>query len=309
MILVTGGTGFVGGALIPQLVQAGKQVRILLRPSPVSPRLPKGVSVEVAVCSLRDERGLRAAMKGVSTVIHLAGVERQSSRANLSEVDVDGSYKVAQAAAQAGVRRIVYLSHLGADRSSAYPVLKAKGLAEHAIIESGVPYTIFRSAILYGPGDQFSTGIARLIRMNPFFFMLPGDGQSLIQPLWIDDLVAAMMIALEDPEMLNKLVHIGGAETLSFRQCVEIVMNRLGVRRVFLPVPPPYLRMLALWVEQPIRRFPLSIFWLDYLSADRTCGLDSLPRAFGLLPARFHQQLDHLPANPEKKGRILQVRG
>ena len=265
--------------------------------------------MEVAVCSLRDERGLRAAMKGVSTVIHLAGVERQSSRANLTEVDIEGSHTVAQAAAQAGVRRIVYLSHLGADRASAYPVLKAKALAEHEIMQSGVPYTIFRSAVVFGPGDQFSTGIARLVRLNPFFVLLPGDGGSLLQPLWIDDLVAAMTIALDDPDTQNRIYQVGGAETLTFRQTVETVMNHLGIRRVMLPVSPAYLRMLALWVEQPVRNFPLSIFWLDYLSADRTCRLDTLPRTFGLMPARFHQQLGYLTEKTAKKGRFLQVRG
>jgi NADH dehydrogenase len=294
MILVTGGTGFVGGALIPQLIQSGQQVRTLLRPSPVSPRLPKGISVEVAVCSLRDERSLRAAMKGVDTVIHLAGVERQSSRANLTEVDIEGTATVAQAAAQAGVRRMVYLSHLGVDKNSAYPVMKAKALAESAIQQSGVAYTIFRSAVLYGPGDQFTAGITRLLRLSRFFFLMPGDGSARIQPLWIEDLVTAMVLSLDDERAENKVYSVGGAETLTYRQSVETIMAATGVRRAILPVPPAYMRGLALWVEQSMPRFPVSLFWLDYLATDRTCPLDSLPRAFGLMPARFHQQLGYL---------------
>ena len=75
LILVTGATGFVGRALLPQLVQGGHEVRCLLRPSRQSPRLPKGVSVQVSIASLDDERALRAAMAGVDTVVHLVGAE------------------------------------------------------------------------------------------------------------------------------------------------------------------------------------------------------------------------------------------
>lgn len=300
MILVTGGTGFVGGALIPQLVQAGKQVRTLLRPSPVSPRLPRSIPVEVAVCSLKDDRGLRAAMKGVDTVIHLAGVERLSSRANLSEVDVDGTQAVAQAAAQAGVRRIVYLSHLGADRASAYPVLKAKALAEGAIIQSGVPYTILRSAILFGPGDQFTTGVLRLLRMSPLFTLMPGDGDALVQPLWIDDLVTVLTMVLDDECAANQLYTIGGGEYLTFRQVMEDVMEAAKIKRMLIPMTPAYMRILSLWLEQPMKNFPLSIFWLDYLASDRTCPVDSLPRQFGLMPARFRPMLGYLSSLPKK---------
>lgn len=308
MILVTGGTGFVGSVLIPNLLKAGKEVRLLLRPSPVSPRLPKGVSVEVAVCSLKDERGLRAALKGVDTVIHLAGAERQSTRANLTEVDVEGAQAIAQVAALAGVRRMLYLSHLGADKNSAYPVLKAKAFAEAAVQQSGIPYTIFRSAALFGPGDQFTTSFARLIRASKPFVLMPGDGDMLLQPLWIEDLVTAMIIALDDESMYDQTISVGGAEILTFRQVIETIMQTIGVRRWLIPFSPAYLRILALWVEQVSPRFPVSHFWLDYLSADRTCALDTMPRVFGLMPVRFHQNLQYLQTYQHYKSHRRQDR-
>lgn len=293
MILVTGGTGFIGRALVRQLIASGQEVRTLLRPSKSSPRLPRGIPVEVAVCSLLDERGLRAALRGVDVIFHLAGNERRSSQAKLQEVDIQGTQVLTNAAVQAGVERIITVSHLGADRNSAYPVFKAKGIAENAIIHSGLDYTIFRSAVVFGPGDQFTTNIARMLVNWPGPFLLPGDGTSLVQPLWIDDLIASMMIALDTPTVVNQTVSLGGVEALPFRQVVEIIMDRLGVRRVLTPFSPPYLRMLALLLEQ-FGRFPISVYWLDYLAADRTTNLDTLPRLFGILPARFHSQLDYL---------------
>ncbi|MGA2490686.1 MAG: NAD(P)H-binding protein, partial [Anaerolineales bacterium] len=91
MILLTGGTGFIGRSLTRQLVETGQQIRLLLRPSPRTPRLPVGVSVEVAVSSLNDVRGLRAAMKDVDAVYHLAGGEGEGGRANLQAVDIEGT--------------------------------------------------------------------------------------------------------------------------------------------------------------------------------------------------------------------------
>lgn len=293
MILVTGGTGFIGKALIRQLTAMRLPVRTLLRPSPLSPNLPAGVPVEAAVCSLRDERGLQAAMKGVDTIFHLAGAERQSLRADLNGVDVEGTGTVVQAAVQNGVRRFIYISHLGADRASAYPVLKAKALAENLIQHSGVPYTILRSAVVFGKGDQFFEGLAALLRRSPGFFLLPEKGNSLLQPLWIEDLVTVMTMAADDPQLENQILNIGGAETLPLRQVVTFILQKLGLHRMLINLSPAYIRPLALWLEHG-RRFPMPIHWLDYLAMDRTCPLDTLPRRFGLMPARLHQQLDYL---------------
>jgi NADH dehydrogenase len=294
MILVTGGTGFIGQELIRHLVERGFQVRILLRPSYQSPRLPRGVPVEAVVCSLKDERGLRAAMKGVDAVFHLAGAEQSGSRADLQSVDIDGSRLVSQAAAEAGVERLLYLSHLGADRASAFPVLKVKGIAEHFIMQSGVPYTIFRSAVVFGPGDHFTTALVRLLRMSPFFFLLPGNGATFLQPIWVEDLVTSMILSMDTPDTAGQVFSVGGPEYLPFRKITEIVAEAVRVRRTILSIPPAYLRLITVWLEHNSRGFPMGIFWSDYLAADRTCDLDTLPRVFGLMPERFSHRLDYL---------------
>jgi uncharacterized protein YbjT (DUF2867 family) len=90
------------------------------------------------------------------------------------------------------------VSHLGADRASAYPVLKAKGIAEESIRRCGIDYTILRSAILFGPGDFFTTLLACLASAQPIFFLLPGDGDTVLQPLWVEDLATGLAWALDD---------------------------------------------------------------------------------------------------------------
>jgi uncharacterized protein YbjT (DUF2867 family) len=294
MILVTGGTGFIGQSLIRHLVEMGYQVRTLLRPSQKSPNLPRGVPVEAVVCGLKDERGLRAAMRGVEAVFHLASAEHEGSRADLQGVDIDGSRLVAQSAVDAGVRRFLYVSHLGADRASAYPVLKAKGIAERYIIQTGAEYTIFRSGIVFGPNDHFTSALAYLMGMAPFIFLLPGDGRTYLQPIWVEDLVTGLILSLEEQGCANQIYSVGGPEFLTFRNITEIIVKAVGLKRTIVPVSAAYLRLLTVWLENNPSGFPMGTFWQDYLASDRTCDLDTLPRLFGLMPERFSRKLDYL---------------
>ena len=298
MILITGGTGFIGRALVRQLFESGYPVRTLLRPSPRTPRLPKGVPVEVAVVGLGDVRGLRAALRDVDTVIHLAGTEHQGRNANLLGTDIQGTRNLAQAAKEAGVGRFIYLSHIGADRASAFPVHKAKGIAEEYIRKSGVPHTIVRSSIVYGPEDHFTTNLAKLLRRVPVFFPIPGDGQTRIQPLWVEDLVACLLWAMENQETVNRTYEVGGSEYFTLRQTLDTIMETIGKRRLLVATPLPLLRALVVTFETFIPRFPASSFWVDYCAVHRTCPVDNLPRTFGLMPARFTYRLDYLLHKP-----------
>jgi uncharacterized protein YbjT (DUF2867 family) len=294
MILITGGTGFIGKALIRHLVEGGYQVRSLIRPSLRSPNLPKGVPVEVAVSGLKDERGLRAAMVGVDTVYHLASAERLGNRGSLLDVDIQGTQAIVQVAVDAGVQRFFYLSHLGADRASAYPVFKAKAIAEEHIRRSGIDYTILRTAMVFGPNDGFTTGIASLLHTIPFVFFYPGEGDSLLQPLWIEDLVTCLAWAMEYDHTRGQLYEVGGPEYLPFKQIVETIAGVLQVKRSPVIIRPPYLRALTVFIDHTLRRLPVSVYWLDYLAANHTCSLDTLPHAFNLMPARFSQRLAYL---------------
>ncbi len=294
MILITGGTGFIGKVLTRHLTDLGFQIKLLIRPSQKSPDLPKGVPLEVAVSSLSDEKGLRAALKNVDFIFHLASAEALGRQAELTEVDVEGTRAIIQAAAHSKLKRFFYISHLGADRASAYPLLKAKAIAESHIKNSGIPYTIFRTAVAFGENDHFTNGLAYLLKISPFFVMLPEKGKSLLQPIWVEDLVTVMSWSLDLPWTINSTIEIGGPEYLSFKQICDIITEKLNIKRQYIDVPPVFLNIFTELIEILVPNFPTSVFWLDYLAADRITALDNLPRTFDLLPARLSQRLGYL---------------
>jgi len=294
MILVTGGTGFIGNVLLRHLSDLGHQVKLLIRPTQKSPTLPKGHPLDAAVSSLTDERGLRAAMKNVDIIYHLASAEALGREAQLTEVDIQGTQAVINAARQANIKRIVYISHLGADRASAFPLLKAKDIAEHHIKSSGIPYTIIRSAVVFGEADHFSSGLAFLLKVSPYVVMVPDHGATILQPIWVEDLARVMTWSLDIPETVNQTLEVGGPEYLSFQEICRIIAASIHIKRQYINVSPVLLNVLTELIEILYPRFPTSVFWLDYLAANRTTNLDTLPRLFNLLPARMSKRLGYL---------------
>lgn len=294
MILVTGGTGFIGSFLIPRLVSAGHDVRLLLRPSSRNPNLPKGRTFDVALASLQDLSGLRSAIAGVDTIVHLASSESRGLRADFQGVDIDGTRNLLQAARESGVEHFVYLSHLGADSASAYPLLRAKGIAEQFISNSGIHYTIIRSAVVFGPNDRFIGPLMRVIRYSPGILPVPEPSQGLLQPIWIDDLVSCLVIMLHGGGAHDGLYTVGGAEILSFAQILNVLMTAMSVRRWKLPIGMTWLRWGTAIADQLFPGFPLSVQLFDILAADRIAGTDSLERQFGIVSSGFSQRVREL---------------
>jgi len=294
MLLVTGGTGFIGRAVLRQLESMGVEVRSLIRPSQRTPNFRRGVPHNAVLCSLMDLRGLRAALIGVHTVIHLASNERLGLRGYRSEIEIEGTRNLVQAASEAGLQRFIFVSHLGANLTSAYTVLRTKAIEEQHIRNSGVPYTIIRPSLIYGAEDHFTTSIAKMLALAPFIFPLPGNGETLIQPLWVKDFVTAISWTIDDPGTLGQTYDVGGPEFLTFKQVVQLVMDVVKLRRLTVDSRPPYLRAGAWFMERILKEPPFTTFWLDYLAVNRTTDLGSVPRVFGLQPARMESSLDYL---------------
>jgi uncharacterized protein YbjT (DUF2867 family) len=285
MILVTGATGFVGRNLVEMLAgDANLRVRVLLRPGGSADRLPRGVPVHAMMGNVQDADSLLAAMDGVHTIFHLVGTDTRGRHAELEKVDTQATKAIIEAAQAARVGRIIYLSRVGADRGSAYPVLKAKGEIEELIKSSGIAYTIFRTSVLFGAGDHFSEHIAMLIRAFPAF-LVPGDGEATFQPLWVDDLVTCLAMSLEDLDLIDQTISLGGPEILSYRRIAMRIMHALGSPRPIIGLPLLVHKAAAWFLDGLFARWPFTERWIDLISANQTTELGTIERHFGFRPS------------------------
>ncbi|MCS6871374.1 MAG: NAD(P)H-binding protein [Anaerolineae bacterium] len=290
MIVVTGGGGFVGKALIKRLAQQGEPVRVL---SARGERALAGLdeTIEIIRGSLHDAESLYHAMVGAHTVFHLASAQWWGRKRDLERVDVQGTQNVIAAGRSARIGRLVVLSHLGAEPSSAFTLLRVKGRVEELVRNSGLAYTIFRSGIVFGRDDTFVNGIAQLLRANPLIFLQPGRGESLLHPLYIGDLVEALVRSMEHLDTVDQTLSIGGPEYMTFNEMVRTVMRVTRAPRLIVSVPPWTLRALANLISRFFPYFPLTPQWLDLLASNRTASMSALYDLFEMQPRRFEDTI------------------
>lgn len=239
MLLLTGATGLVGSALLPRLVAGGRPVRCLVRD-------PRGlgadrVRVQIALGDLSDPPSFRNAMRGVSTVVHLAAAIRDQPSGSIEELTGIATWRMVEAAERAGVQRFVFLSALGATAHDRTRFLRAKALAEDAVGSAGIASTTAACSLVYAPGDAWLTLVERLALLP--VAAVPGRGRAEFQPIWADDVAACIAAALsrEPPERHERL-ELAGPETLTYDAMVRIALRAARRERPLVHVPEPLVR-------------------------------------------------------------------
>jgi len=293
MILISGATGFVGRAVVRQLVAERHEVRCLLRPSQREQRLAPGIPFSTVSASMADLPALRTAMQGVTAIVHLTGEEDLDHGGTLQS-HVEDTANLITAAQEVGVRRFIYLSHLGADRASAYSLFRTTGEAEAAVRESGLDYTILQASVTYGPEDVFTNVLAMLAKATPFVLPIPGASPSRFQPLWIGDLVTCIIATLDQDDITGQTIPLGGPEHFTFEQMVAQVLAAAGVHRRLVHVHMPLVLGAIDLFDALLPRNPIPRWWLDVLAMGSATELGAIPRHFGFEPGRFAQHLDYL---------------
>ncbi len=239
MILLTGATGTVGSALLARLTAADEPVRCLVR----EPRRlgDQRVRVQIALGDLADPPSFRHALRGVHTVVHLAASIRDQPRASIEELNAMATLRLVRAAERAGVRRFLFFSALGASHHSRTRFFRAKALATEAVEASALETTVLRPSIVYAPRDPWLT----LLERFSYLPVVPvsGSGRARYQPIWAEDVAAAVMTALrtERPPRQRRF-DLAGPETLTYEDIVGVTLRSLRRRRRLLNLPLPLVR-------------------------------------------------------------------
>ena len=235
MILVTGSTGFIGTHLIHRLHKENMPVRALIR-SPEKAQQLKGLGVELVPGDVSDKTALEKAARGVERVVHLVGIIQEGPGITFQGVHVEGTRNVVEASKKAGVRHFFYQSALGTRPGAQSAYHKTKWEAEELVHASGIPFTILRPSLIYGPGDQFTIRLSEMIRLSP---MLPiiGSGKSKVQPIFVDDVVSCILKAVTSDAFLNEIYEVGGPDQLTYEEVTEAIAEAIGVNRPTLHMP------------------------------------------------------------------------
>lgn len=294
MILITGATGLIGRHLVQRLMDEHIPTRCLLTTRRAR-QLPwdedHEYAPEIVLGTVLDEEAFFRAVTGVHAVVHLENALWWGRRRDLERVEVSGTRQLVTVARSARVGRIITLSQLGATPSSAYTLHSIKGQVEEVVRNSGVAYTIIRSGLVYGPEDAFINHIASMMSINPLFFLMPGQGEVVLHPIYIDDLVEALFRSLNEIRLVDQTIEIGGPEYMTLEDMILTIMRVARMPRVIVPVPPYLLRWLTGIYGRIFSRSLMTSQWLDILATNRTASLGNTYNIFGFHPKRFEDTL------------------
>lgn len=275
-VLVTGGTGFTGSRLIPLLLKNGIQVRALVRPTSDRSAL-SALTVEWAAGDLSDTQALISALRGVDALV------------NIASLGFGHAESIVRAAKEAGVKRGLFISTTAIFTQLNAGSKSIRLAAEEAIQASGLDYTILRPTMIYGsPRDRNMWRLIRLLRITPIMPIF-GDGESLQQPIFVDDVAQAVLLALQNDVTIHKSYNIAGKDPLTYNQVIDTVASALGkqVWKLHLPYMP-IVRALQ-FTERLRLRLPIKAEQVLRLNEDKSFSYEDAKRDFGFTPRSFEE--------------------
>lgn len=287
---MTGANGRLGRRLLRDLASRGEGVpRALVRSrfaADALADLAPSPPIEVWTADYANAQALADAVAGCARIAHLAGILKETSRSRYVDAHERATRALAEAAAQAGVRRIVYVSILGASPDSRNACLASKGRAERILLEGKVPSTVLRVPMVLGPGELAAEALRA--QASASFVPLVRGGASLEQPLDSGDLVDALLAALDDVSDAHHAYDLAGPESLPRAELLARAAAQLGTKPPrIVPVPEGLVRGLAalceLLPDPPLTRAMLGVLEhddrIDPVPACRALGIELTPLA------------------------------
>ncbi len=286
MILVAGGTGFVGGGIVLELCRRRQRVAVLTRSADKAANRFPGLDVEYRQGDVLDAVSLAPALEGAEAVVGTvqfpnSPIENRGRGYTFEETDAAGTERLVAAAKAAGVRRYVYLSGAGAAPDSPYHWDRAKWRAEEAVRGSGIPYVILRPSWIYGPEDRSLNRFLAMSRLLPFVPIIGDGDRQRLQPAFIDDVGRAVAAALENEAASKRSFELGGPEVLTMNEIVRTALEVMGRRRWLLSLSKGLMKALA-----AVLRFlpgpPLTPDAIDFITMDALADSSALVETLGL---------------------------
>lgn len=269
----------MGSHLVRRLAQEKIQTRCLVRRTSNIEKL-KELGIEVAYGDVTDRESLKEALKGVDAVVHLVGIIVEHKGASFEIIHTQGTINLVEACREAGVRRFIYISALGARENARSQYHITKWEAERAVIKSGMEYVIFRPSIMIGEGGEFITMLSKIVRWAPVIPII--DGESKVQPIYVENTVDCIIKSLTDPRTNNRIFEIAGPEQITYKELFLTLMDILGVENPTFQIPITFMWPTACVLERVMEKPPITTQQLIMLQEDNICDIKEMQEVFNL---------------------------
>jgi NADH dehydrogenase len=290
LVTVFGGSGFLGRYVVRALAKRDYRIRVGVRRPELAGHLqPLGKvgQIHAVQVNLRHPGSVGAAMRGSHLAVNLVGILTKSGRQTFDAVVAKGAATIAEAAASAGAR-MVHVSAIGADATSASAYARAKASGERAVLAAVPSATILRPSVMFGPEDQFTNRFAALARMSPLLPLI-GGGATRMQPIYVGDVATAVADAVDGRTKAGAVYELGGPEVLSMREIMQIILRVIERERMLVPLPFAIARLQAMVLQfapGPLKLTPdqVTLLKTDNVVSDAATAAGLTLQGLGIAP-------------------------
>jgi uncharacterized protein YbjT (DUF2867 family) len=285
-VTVFGGTGFVGRRVVRHLSCSTTTVRIASR----HPARAEGDNLEQIVADAHDEHSVEAAIAGADGVVNAISLYVEHGGDTFHSVHVEAAARIASVARRAGIKRLVHLSGIGADVASASPYIRSRGEGEAAVQAAFPGAVVIRPAVMFAPDDAFLTTILGLLRTLPAYPLF-GDGRTRLQPVHVDDVVAAIAQVLRQTQRPYPIYELAGPRVYSYGELLRTIARSAGLRPVLVRIPFAFWGAVAGLAEilphPPLTRNQVELMQIDTTASNSRPGFGPL----GISPRSLEDEL------------------
>jgi len=289
MILVVGGTGYLGGTIVEELIRQGQPVRCLVRKGSETSRLTRD-KVELVYGDVRDKESLKQSLSGVSTIVSsfATRILKEPRVSSLWETDYEGNLSLIRFAKELGVRKYVFVSYWGLAKFGNFEHGRIKKLVEDLLTVSGLDYTVFRVTTL---ATDMSVLLGNRLKKKGWVPMFMKKYER-VRPILLEDLAWCMVDAIENPRATNKIIEVAGEEEYTFLELQDLFCRLLGkkVRFIFIPLP------IANFVASLVDFFTDNAYnakgLISAFTGGSTCDIKEMKEIFRIKQGSFARHLE-----------------
>jgi uncharacterized protein YbjT (DUF2867 family) len=286
-VTVFGGTGFLGSRVVQKLCESGATVRIASR----HPGRAEGDNVKQIAADARDERSVEAAVAGADCVVNAISLYVEHGSETFHSVHVEAAARIASVARRVGAKRVVHVSGIGADATSPSAYIRSRGEGETAVLAAFPDAVIVRPAVMFARDDGFLTTILRLLWVLPAYPIF-GDGRTRLQPVYADDVAAAITQLLRQSKKPSPIYELAGPRVYLYEELLRTIARTAGLRPVLMRTPFALWDAVASLAEilphPPLTRNQVELMQIDTAASDNLPGL----RELGISPRSLEEELE-----------------